>query len=149
MWSTIRPLRMPLPMWWRWLTTLDCEMLSLPDTLWVLLAGFTSMSWSPASGEYSVLGRFQQYNYCTLINCTIIFRSANIFRRFPIVQSRKAYFPELDYVSRWSARFLNHTRSDVTHNVSAHQLPRYYQPQRVLLTAWTASVTWYANRYVL
>ena len=29
------------------------------------------------------------------------------------------------------------------HNVSAHQLPQYYQPQQVPSTARTASVIWY------
>ena len=37
---------MLLPSSWK---SLDCEMLSLPDTLWELLAGFASMAWSTAS----------------------------------------------------------------------------------------------------
>ena len=41
---------------WRWLTTLACEMLSSPDTLQVLLNGFTSMVWSMAS-KFTVLGQ--------------------------------------------------------------------------------------------
>ena len=40
---------------------------------------------------------------------------------------------------------LNHARSEPTHNVSAHQLPRYYQRQRVPLLALTTSVTWYRH----
>ena len=36
MWGTIRPLSS-----WSWWTTLDCEMPRSPDTLWMLLTGFT------------------------------------------------------------------------------------------------------------
>ena len=39
------------------------------------------------------------------------------------------------------AAFKSHTM----HNVSAHQLLRYYQPQWILCTAWTASVMWYIH----
>ena len=31
------------------------------------------------------------------------------------------------------------------YNMSAHQLPQYYQPQQVPSTAWTTSVTWYMH----
>ena len=55
MWGTIRQLRMLLPRLWRWLTTPDCKMLTLPDTLWVILTGFASMAWSMAL-ESVVLG---------------------------------------------------------------------------------------------
>ena len=41
-----------LPRSRRWRTTMDCEMLISPDTLRVLLTGFTCMSWSTAFGIY-------------------------------------------------------------------------------------------------
>ena len=41
--------RMLLLKLWGWRTTLDWEMLNLPDTLWVILAGFVLMAWSRAS----------------------------------------------------------------------------------------------------
>ena len=37
-------------------------------------------------------------------------------------------------------------RNEAIHNVSAHQLPRYYRPQRILSTAWIASLTWCTRR---
>ena len=39
---------------WRWQTTLNCEMPSLPDTLWVQLTGFVCMTWCITS-ESTVL----------------------------------------------------------------------------------------------
>ena len=41
--GTIQKFGMLLPRSWRWQTTLDCEMLSSPDTLPVLLAGFAEI----------------------------------------------------------------------------------------------------------
>ena len=54
-WSIIQHLSILLKRSWRWQITLDCEMPSLSDTLWMLLAGFASMAWSMAS-EPLVLG---------------------------------------------------------------------------------------------
>ena len=42
---------------WSWRTTLDCEKLSSPDILQVLLAGFTTMTWCTAL-ESTVFGLF-------------------------------------------------------------------------------------------
>ena len=43
-WGIIQHLWMVLLTHWRWWLTLDCEMLSLPDTLCVLLVWFTFMA---------------------------------------------------------------------------------------------------------
>ena len=51
----IRLLLMLLPSCWRGQTTLDCDMLSSPDTLRVLLAGIAFMGWSTAL-ESTLLG---------------------------------------------------------------------------------------------
>ena len=48
-WGTIRWLRRLLSSSWRWPITLDYEMPNSPDTLRILLAGFTSMAWSTIS----------------------------------------------------------------------------------------------------
>ena len=75
-----------------WQITVDCEMPSSPDTLWVLLARFVSMAWSTTS-EFTVWGlpdlawllRFlqpkQNFLNCliTLINWTITFHTLNSF----------------------------------------------------------------------
>ena len=45
---TVWQLLMLLPKLCRWWTMQDCEILSLPDTLWVLLTGFLSMAWRMA-----------------------------------------------------------------------------------------------------
>ena len=47
-WGTIWALQMLLLWLRRWQTTLDCKILSLPDTLWVLLSRFASVDWSTA-----------------------------------------------------------------------------------------------------
>ena len=54
MWGSIHHLWMLL-LRSRWWTILDCEMLSLFDMLWMLLAGNTSMAWGTAL-ESTVLG---------------------------------------------------------------------------------------------
>ena len=86
-WGTIRTLRVFLQRLWRWRTTLDRDMQSLPDTHSVLLTRFASMSWSTAS-ESIILGlldlswslkflqleqNFLNSGYLTVINCTSTF----------------------------------------------------------------------------
>ena len=39
----------------------------------------------------------------------------------------------------------NHALSEAMHNISAHQLPQYYQPQQVNAIVWTASLKWYMH----
>ena len=66
-----------------------------------------------------------------------------LLRRYGSVWTRIAYVPELDFITRSSVWLSNHTWSETMYNVSAHQLPQYYKPQRVPFKAWTVSVTWY------
>ena len=70
---------------WKWWTTLDFEMLSLPDTK------FDSMAWSIASEscltfDWSILGIWTKFlessAYCIVINCTFNFSKTNIFGCF-------------------------------------------------------------------
>ena len=51
-----------------------------------------------------------------------------------------------EYFARSPTLLSNHTQSEAMHNVSAHQGPRYYQPQQVSTTAWIVPVTWYTHR---
>ena len=62
--------------------------------------------------------------------------------------SSKVQVPKFDYVACSSVRLSNHTRRKAIHNVSAHQLARYYLSQRVPSTAWCSSVLWYTRRKV-
>ena len=56
-WNTIRSLPMRLLRSWRWQTTRDCEISSLPDTLRVLLNEFAPTAWSAAS-KFTLLGLY-------------------------------------------------------------------------------------------
>ena len=47
-WVILLQFWMLLLMSWKWWTTLDCEMSSSSDTLWVLLDRFASVVWSTA-----------------------------------------------------------------------------------------------------
>ena len=69
---------------------MDCQMLTSPDTLQVLLTGFTCMVWSMAL-ESPILGRpdltlllrfLQPEHYCTVINCIFTFCATNVFGSF-------------------------------------------------------------------
>ena len=37
----------------------------------------------------------------------------------------------MDYIERSPVRLSSHIQSEAIHNMSAHQLPQYYQPHRV------------------
>ena len=54
-WGTIWQPWMLLPRLWKWRTTPDCEMLSSPDTLRLVLIEFSSLAWCVASG-FPILG---------------------------------------------------------------------------------------------
>ena len=56
-----------------------------------------------------------------------------------------AYIPESDNIACSSMQLSNHTHSEAMHNVSAHQLPQYYQPQQLPSKIWTALVMWYIS----
>ena len=129
-WGTIQQLRMVLPRSWKGQTTLNCKMPSLPDTLQVLLAEFTSLAQSIAS-ESTVLGLldfawsswFLQPEW-TFLNhlITILWSTVSLFVQF---ESCKAWVAELDYVVRSTMRLSNHTQCEAMHDVSAFKLTRY------------------------
>ena len=71
---------------WRWQTTLDCGMPSLPDTLWELFPGFTSESSFRPTWPYLIIkvlatqAKFlHPSDYCIVINCIVIFHTINVF----------------------------------------------------------------------
>ena len=99
-----------------------------PDTLLVPLTGFTSITWSMILPS-TFLG-LQGHTWSLSCNPTGDIACEVL---------------ELDYVALSSARLSNYARSEEIHNLSANQLPQYYQPLQVPSIAWTALVTWYIN----
>ena len=59
------------------------------------------------------------------------FQTKNILVALLRSSSSKVQVPKFDYVACSSVRLSNHTRRKAIHNVSAHQLARYYLSQRV------------------
>ena len=90
-WGTIWQLQMLLQKLWSWLTELDCELLSSPDALWLLLVKFASSlehgpwihdfrpTWSCLIIE--VLATWEKFlepsGYCFMITCALIFCTTN------------------------------------------------------------------------
>ena len=103
----------------------------------------------PIVAVLATLAKFLKRSaYCTLINCVFTFRTRSAFffgcfndimTHFKLVKEK---FPEFDYVARSPVQISNHIPSEAIYNVTTHHLLRYYQPQRVPFTAWTALVTW-------
>ena len=114
-WGTIQQLRILFPRSGGWQTIQNNEMLSLPDTLKVLLAGFVLMTWSTAL-ESPMFGQpdlvwswaflqpeknFLNHLVNVLKSTAPILFSQQIFilllsRRYGPVWTRKAYVTELD-----------------------------------------------------
>ena len=129
---------------WKWQTTLDCEMLTLLDTLQVLLTKFVLIAESTTTES-----SFRLTWPCLIIKVlcnqsqiswTIWLLSSDqplhkYFGLLPLcygsVWTHKAEVPKLVYIVQHS----NHTQSETMYNVSVHQLPQYYQPQWVLFMA--------------
>ena len=68
---------------------------------------------------------------CNVINCAFIFLETNVFFLFlqssnPVLTC-KAQVPKLNNVAHSFILLSNYTWSQVKHNVSSKQLPRYYQ----------------------
>ena len=82
----------------------------------------------------------QPSSYCFVINCAFTFHTTTLGGVLP-----RRSDPELNYAARSSMQLSNHTRNEPMHNVSAHQLPRFYQLRRVPLTVRNASVTLYTS----
>ena len=161
-----------LPGSWRWPTTLDWEIPSLPHTLLVLLTKFAVVMkvtnrnrlWNAELAWYSPRATHQIYFYgleydfefhnlladwhCLTINllasrvkyhqlfcyvaviyCTFIFRMINVFGDFQVLIAQfepvKLKF-QYNHLTSLNVRLSNYTQSKAMHNLSAHQLPRYY-----------------------
>ena len=143
---------------WERRITLKCE---IPDTLLTLLTRVTAMTSSTASESSSLWGlpgwsRFLQpernffKHLVTELWSTApsslaqqMFFFCLLWRYYGPVRTRKAQVLELDYIERSFVQLLNHIRNEAMHNMSAYQVPQYYQPKQILFTAWTASVMWY------
>ena len=91
--DTIQQLWMILLRFWRWWTTLDCQMLSSPDILCMSLTGFASVAWSTAMESmilsipdfieiFAIQTKFFEPSvFCIVIN--YIFFTTNVFCLLP------------------------------------------------------------------
>ena len=124
-------------------------MLTLPDTLWVLLTLFASMAWSTTL-QSIVLGipdlaiqvKFlEPSDYYTVINFAFIF-----IQKLFLVVSTLAQFklvkqiPELDYIVCSSVAFKSHAEWNSAQHVNT--LTNMIL-QQIPLMAWTTLVMWY------
>ena len=80
-------------------------------------------------------------DYRTVVNCAFTFRRTNVFRCFCgiMAQFEIVKIPKLNCVARSSGRLSNQTWNETMCKLLAHQ------PQRVPLTVWPASVSWYTS----
>ena len=140
-WGTIRQFGILLPWLCWWLTTLDRETFSSPDSIRVPLALFASMARSRASKstllglpDFAWSSRSCNQNEISwtiwLLNCDQLClhlsqKKKNVFGCFHglIVQFELV----LDSVAHLSVRLLSHTRTEAVYNLSMHQLPRYWK----------------------
>ena len=81
--------------------------------------------------------------YSPVIIWDYTFRATNILavieELWPISMSKSISSRIRQCLFKWHS---NNTRSEAMHNVSAHQLLKYYQRNWVPITAWTALVMW-------
>ena len=85
-------------------------------------------------------------SYCTIIKWVFTFHSTNGFGCFYCIMAQFKlikHVSELDYIACSSVWLSNPTQNTSMHNLSAHQLPWYYQPQCLTSMAWTTLVMWY------
>ena len=146
-WGTIHHLQMLLSRLWRWRTTESSEMPSPPDTLQALHTGFSSLAISTGS-EFTTLPDYHNSSLPSEISLLWSSAPSSFWwfglpsRSYGLVLTRWAKDTELDNVAHSSIQAFNsHSRREAMYNLSAHQLPRYYQPQWVLTTARTVLVT--------
>ena len=88
---------------------------------------------------------FLNHLVTVLWSTVFTFNTINVFDCFSSILGLfkfKAQVPKLNTIAYSSVRLSNHT-SEARNNISAHELPQYYQPQGIYTKAWTASVTWY------
>ena len=125
---------------------------SLPDTLRVLHAGFDLMAHITAS-KSKLLGLADLYwSWCLQPERNLLKQRLIVFRstvRSSFAQQICSFSSTSSWCSsnsqsissrirkRWM--FICEAWSEAMHNVSAHWLPRYNQPQQVPFTAWIDS----------
>ena len=131
-------------------------MLSLPDTLWGLLAGVTSIVWTTGFRPpwpcqiIEVLVTQAKFldpsDYCSIINCTFTFCTTNDFSCFHSIMAQFELVKHkfLNYITLcihlcgfWiTLKMKQYMTCQFSNYV-------YYQPERIPTSAWIASVTWY------
>ena len=136
---------------WRWQTALDCEMLSSPECYllgfprwlraWPLftLLNLLDLAWSSKFLQPEQ-NFFNQPVTILLLTVPSSFAQQMFLvasATYGQIRTRKAWVPIWVSIARSSMRLLNHSRCEAMHNVSAHQLPRYYQLHRLLNIVWT------------
>ena len=109
------------------------------------LLGLAELDWSSRFSQQSKMSCTFWLLYCDRLHLHL---SQNkcfwlLWSRYGPVWTRKAEVPESDNMAHSSLWLLNHKRSEAMQNMSAHKLSRYYQPQWVPTTVWSASVSWY------
>ena len=103
---------------WKWWTTRDYLMPSIPDTFLMVLGcasmvgstdlgfhGFRSIWSHLVEKVLATRAKFlEQYSYCTVIHYAVTFCIANVFSFFPWrqgpVETCKAFIPKFDFVVR-------------------------------------------------
>ena len=149
---------MLLTMLWRWPNTLNCVTPSSPDTLGVLLDGFTSRTWSTAT-EFAILDRHElawwsrflgpERNFLKTI--WLLYRDQqhlhlshkNVFlfypRRHSPIRTCEAFVPKLD-----SVQLSIHTERSTAQHISATTSAILPTTMGTLPpTVWTVPVTTY------
>ena len=101
---------------------------------WLCLILKVLANWATCSSYIRLLLCYQLHLYISHNKCFWLFSWHH-----GLLRNRNAHIPQLDYVSR-------STVSESIHNMSVHQLPRYYQTCQIAFTAWTASVRWYKSK---
>ena len=131
MWNTIPLLQMFLPRSWKWWITLDSRILNSPDTLRVLLIGFSSLAWNTVSRS-TVLGendlawssRFLQpmpnfFNFLVTVLLPFaqqMFLVCSVMAYLELVKNK---FPNYDIFTFTCVTFKSHTKLSNAQRVSA------------------------------
>ena len=89
---------------------------------------------SPTLMEYATSASLEWHVWPgrkSIYNTSVCGSFGSVIAQFEFVNHKS---PKLDYIARLNVRLSNYTRSEAMHNVSAHQLPRYYQTQQITAT---------------
>ena len=147
-WGTIRQLWVFLPRLWRCpITLVDTELAwySSSATLWICLYGlghglgiYSLRSIWPCLIVEDLVTRAKflwttWLPHCNQLHHHLLQTKCDVMAQFKLIKN-----PELDHITR---SFKLHMERSNVHNLSAHKLLWYYQPQRVSFTDWTDSIT--------